>query len=202
MLSWQNILLYIGLAAVIFFILKAFTNNLLTNSHIIWIVLIIMVLVILLLNQCTLCTNNKNKELFKNVGTNYELSKSYRPPSPASRSPSPSSCPEYLDEDLENLKDEMEIDHNKYWAIKNKENQIKRKIRQEYTGEMPYTTTNPINTVPLGSKLYDYTYLPPENWFRAYEQPPVCITDNPANISSMTDPTIKGLVEFDTENMS
>ena len=197
MITWQNILLYIGVAAIIFFLLKALTTNMLTNSQISLIVLIIMVLVILLLNQCTLCSKNKNKETFRNVGgiRSPSAPSVYRP-----SEPSVSKCPDYSNEDLENLKDDMDIDYNRYSAIKNQENNAKKRIRQGYVREMVYTTTNPINTVPLGSTLHDYTYLPPENWFRAYEQPPVCIIDQPSNVSPIADPSISGLIEFESEN--
>ena len=64
---------------------------------------------------------------------------------------------------------------------------------------MVNTTTNPLNTVPLGTQLYGYTYMPPENWFRAYEQPPVCITDNNTTVNPVTDPSINCLLEYEIQ---
>lgn len=148
-----------------------------------------MVLIMLLLNQYTMCPNQR-KEPFRKI-------KKYFPPLSNHQS---NQAYDNYNEDLENLKNWLGIDHDKYREIKNREEQVKKTIRSTYSGDMIHTTTNPMNTVPLGSKLYPYTYLPPENWFRAYEQPPVCIVDKPATVSPLTDPTVHGLIEFDTMN--
>lgn len=50
--------------------------------------------------------------------------------------------------------------------IKTREANAMAKIVSKYQDNMIYTESHPFNTVPLGSKLYGYTYLPPENWYR------------------------------------
>jgi len=74
------------------------------------------------------------------------------------------------------------------------------KIQSMHKNDMANTNTHPFNTIPLGSQLYGYTYLPPENWFRAYEKPPICTTDKKCRIMPMSDASITGLMEFDTIN--
>jgi len=74
------------------------------------------------------------------------------------------------------------------------------KIQATHKDDMVYTTTHPFNTVPLGTQLYGYTYLPPENWFRAYERPPVCISKKSCPVCPVADPSTAGLLEFDSNN--
>jgi hypothetical protein len=75
----------------------------------------------------------------------------------------------------------------------------KQRIRDNYKYEMKYTKTNPFNTIPLGSQIYSWTYLPPENWFRGYEQPPVCITNDRCQVApNQPNENVPYLMEFDT----
>jgi len=99
------------------------------------------------------------------------------------------------------LKDIMGIDKEVYEKLGQEEQEAMGKIVGRYRDEMVYTSTHPFNTVPLGTQLYGYTYLPPENWFRAYEKPPVCVTDRRCPV----EPIYSGkdtvdLMEFDTSN--
>ena len=75
------------------------------------------------------------------------------------------------------------------------------RIAGGYKDEMVYTSTHPFNTVPLGTQLYGYTYLPPENWFRAYERPPVCVTDDRSPVVPVySSAGVSELMQFDTTN--
>lgn len=52
-------------------------------------------------------------------------------------------------------------------------------IKANYKYDMKYDNGNPLNTIPLGENPYknDYVYLPPSNWLKPFERPPVCVTD-------------------------
>lgn len=176
LITITNIILYIAFAAILYFIIKGFTGRCLSNIKIVIMIILILILMIFICNSNMVCSNGTT-EGFNTISSN-----------PLSV-PSP-----------QNLVNEFGIDQNKYSQIIRNEDEAKKRIRCTYQNEMIGTETNPLNTVPLGAALYDYTYLPPENWFRAYEKPPVCITDNPAKIRPMTSSTIYGLMEFETSD--
>jgi hypothetical protein len=94
----------------------------------------------------------------------------------------------------------MGIDKQTYEKLIENEKKAMNKIREKQRDEMVYTNTHPFNTIPLGTQLYGYTYLPPENWFRAYERPPVCVTDKQCPVCPIAESNTSGLMEFDTTN--
>jgi hypothetical protein len=101
------------------------------------------------------------------------------------------------DKDLDDLENIMGIDKDVLRKLIENEKKAKDVIRKTWRDEMVYTDSNPFNTVPLGTQLYGYTYLPPENWFRAYERPPVCVTDSPNNVMPIVEQDTIGLMQFD-----
>jgi hypothetical protein len=102
--------------------------------------------------------------------------------------------------DVEELINLTNADKSTIVKLAENANLAKQRIKDNYKYEMKYTKTNPFNTIPLGSQIYDYTFLPPENWFRGYEQPPVCITNDRCQVSpSMgSNEYLPYLMEFDT----
>jgi hypothetical protein len=107
---------------------------------------------------------------------------------------------QYRDPDIEDMKDVALLDRAKLEQLENNEDKARAEIRKGYKDEMKYTTSHEFNTRPLGAQIYSYTFLPPENWFRAYDRPPVCVTDkyNSVNPSTDSSSTVANLMEFDT----
>jgi hypothetical protein len=105
----------------------------------------------------------------------------------------------YPDKDVEDLKNIMMVDKKLISALDDNEKKAREVIRKNYQDDMRFTNTHEFNTVPLGSQIYSYTYLPPENWFRAYERPPVCISDQkcPVCPTISSGSSMVGLMEFD-----
>jgi hypothetical protein len=106
----------------------------------------------------------------------------------------------YPDPDITDLKDNMQVDKKLISQLNDREQKARQIIRSKYKDEMQYTNTHEFNTIPLGSQIYSYTYLPPENWFRAYERPPVCISNDTCPVCPVV---VNGnstaeLMEFDT----
>lgn len=210
MFSFEDGIKYIGLAVIFYFLIKAFADDKITNLHVVIIVVCIMVLVFFIGNQNFTCS--KKIEGFDEVNQNV-INKPYNR---LKNMPNQNiydhrdnninelknipnqNIYDYHDSDINDLRNVINIDEQQYQNIKNNENKIMDKIRSNYKDDMIHTTTHPFNTIPLGSQLYGYTYLPPENWFRAYEKPPVCVTNNRSPIYSMTSPSTAGLMEFDT----
>ncbi len=79
----------------------------------------------------------------------------------------------FLDDEYSNPKDKA------LQEKKERDAETEKKIKAKYKNEMKYDNGNALNTVPLGEKLYenDYVYLPPSNWMRPFERPPVCLTE-------------------------
>lgn len=202
MFSLQDLIRYVGLAAIIFFLIKAFANNKLNNKQIIFLVIAITLIVIFLICQYPSCRKTKEP---------YQITD---PPLVDSIYPGPDNTEykadqleklppmkEYVNEDMQNSKDIAGIDKELYHRLMKQEKKAMNKIRDNYRDQMVYTTTHPFNTVPLGTQLYGYTYLPPENWFRAYDAPPVCITDKKCPVCPILDTqNTSELMEFDTAN--
>lgn len=198
MVSLQNIIKYLGLAVIFYFLIKAFANNKLTNTQIVIVVLLIMIFVIFIASQNFNCPNKI--EGYQPTNTLIKFPAAYNMDESLDNTVNDDNSDniDYVDDDIKDFKDI--IDNQKYQNIKNNEMEVKNNIRSKYKYDMIYTQTNPLNTVPLGSQLYGYTYLPPENWFRAYEKPPVCITDKRCAICPISDPSIAGLMEFDSSS--
>lgn len=201
MLSFQDLVKYIGLALIFFFLIKAFSNQFLSNIQIIIIVVCIMVLVIFLACQNFTC---QNKQKFEGYQSGLQINASAFDKN--NKNIDQTKNQDYVDadledlEDLEDLKDNMNINRDKYQDIKNREKEAMKRIRSGYENDMVHTTSHPFNTVPLGTQLYDYTYLPAENWFRAYENPPPCIMDEQTIVEPIGNSSITGLMEFDSVN--
>jgi hypothetical protein len=214
MFSLQDGIKYVGLAIIIFFLIKAFISDKMDNKQIVVLVIAIMAIVIFLVCHRSDCP----KERFKNQRERKLAGREYYeitdPPIVDSIYPGPENTEERSapllpppppiknrNKDIQDFMDIMGIDKQLYEKLIKRENKAKEKIRQNYRDEMVYTTTNPFNTVPLGTQLYGYTYLPPENWFRAYERPPVCVSDSRCPVCPIADGgSTSGLMEFDTSN--
>lgn len=194
MISIPNIVKYLGLAAIFYFFIKAFASNKLTDLQIALIVTIIMIFVIFIAGQNFSCIRREGYQVSNGIQMDENINDNgieiYQGNDDFS----------YEDDDFKKLKDEMGIDNIKYQQIKDREKEAMNRIRSKYKYDMVRTTSNPLNTVPLGASIYGYTYLPPENWFRAYECPPVCITDKKCPVCPIMDPLVANLMEFDTEN--
>lgn len=201
MSSLSDIVKYVGLAVIIYLLSRAFTHNQLDHKQSIIFTLIVLGIVFLLhkshKNKCA--TNEK-----------YQITD---PPIVSSIYPGPDNTefrPEYVerpnkeikyeDPDINDFKDIMRINKDVYEKLIDNEERAENKIRKKYRDEMVYTKSHPFNTIPLGTQLYGYTYLPPENWFRAYERPPVCVTDKKCPVCPITSSNVEGLMEFDTGN--
>jgi hypothetical protein len=202
MISLIDGIKYLGLTAILYFLIRAFADDKLSNIELIVLVIIIMVLVI---TTCSFLSKPKCP-----IREHYQVTD---PPVVPSIYPGPSNQDEVLgtvqippplpasaeDRDIRDFKSIVPINKHLYHELVEEENRAKNKIRESYTNEMVFTQTNPLNTVPLGTQLYGYTYLPPENWFRAYERPPICITEYPDMVQPIGEGhTIDNLLQFDT----
>lgn len=197
MITLQDGIKYIGIAAVIYFLIKAFTQDQLDNSQIALLVVIIMALVIFIMNQQTTCPKQKE---------NYQI---LQTPIVPSIYPGPQTEPpvetnqevpkcnyKYVDKDIQDMKSIAGLNLKVYDELVENEQKAMDKIRSKFTNEMVYTDTHPFNTIPLGTQIYGYTYLPPENWFRAYERPPICATDKRCTVCPVTDGSTSDLLQF------
>lgn len=194
MITLQDGIKYIGLAAIIYFLIKAFAANILSDKHILILVILIMAVVIFIANQKVGC--DRRIEGFQQQIDG--ITKQPDTPQGASNSSNDWNKQNYNSQDFEDIKNLMNLDIGTYNRLNEQEKQAINKIKSKYRDDMVYTQTNPLNTVPLGSQLYGYTYMPPENWFRAYERPPVCITDKKCQVCPVADASIAGLLEFDS----
>lgn len=198
MFSLQDLIKYLGSAAIIYFLIKAFTHDKLNNTNISIIVICIMALIIFITMQNSSCSTKNKIEGYQSVNQYMVDSVYANPNNEESYHAILNKDNTYEDEDVRDFKDIMGIDKKMYEKMEQNEKKAMKKIKSKYQDEMVYTTTHPFNTVPLGTQLYGYTFLPPENWFRAYERPPICITDKVNKVQSVADPSIAGLLEFDT----
>lgn len=186
MVSFTAIIAYIGLAAIIYFLIKAFAYNKLSSKDIAVLVAIIMLLVIFIASQRYTCP--KRYEGFTNSVVTGSI------PGRETKSTA------VAEDDNQQLKNIIGIDADRYNQIKEKEQAAMDRIRATHRDDMVHTRTHPFNTVPLGSQLYGYTFMPPENWFRAYEAPPICETNGIISMSYRPDPRTASLLELDTKN--
>jgi hypothetical protein len=205
MISFQDSVKYIGLAVIIYFLIKAFTEESINDKQIAFLVLCIMGIVLFLSYQSSRsakCPKSK-KESYQI--TDPPLVDSIYPQKPNSDLRTPGVTPnykntEYKDPDIQDFKDIMRIDKQTFEKLMKNEQKAMDVIQDNYRNEMVYTETHPFNTIPLGTQLYGYTYLPPENWFRAYERPPVCVTDKRCPVCPTAYSNTAELMQFDTSN--
>ena len=202
MFSLNDIIKYVGFALITYFLLKAFANNKLSNKEISLIVLIITIMVIIICSQKSNCSKNRF-ETFANMESDKSNKSSDANPigsGTGTRTGIESGnklSPE--NKNVQELAKLFGIDLDKYNQIIDRENNVKKQIKSKYTNDMIHTTTNPLNTIPLGASIYGYTYLPPENWFRAYEMPPVCHSfGGNTKIHYPAPKSTEGLLELDT----
>jgi hypothetical protein len=200
MISLQDSVRYIGLTIVIWCLLKALGSDMsdMSNPKTIFL-LVAIVFVVLLLTHRRSCDKKEEYQMTAppvvdsiypqrdNTDTKPDKEKRYMDV-------------EYEDADIKDFKDIMAIDKKTYKKILDNEQNAMDAIQKKHTNEMVYTTTNPFNTVPLGTQLYGYTYLPPENWFRAYERPPVCVTEQKCPVCPISGSSTADLMQFDTSN--
>lgn len=104
----------------------------------------------------------------------------------------------YSDPDIKDMEDIAMIDKSKMEQLQLNEDKARAEIRKGYKDEMKYTTSHEFNTRPLGAQIYSYTMLPPENWFRAYDRPPVCVSDKYNTVVPSYSSSYANLMEFDT----
>ena len=206
MISLEDGIKYLALIAIIYFLIKAFVADRLGNTEIGLLVLFIMIPVIFI---CMRFSKKCKKRL---MTEHYQITD---PPVVPSIYPGPPNVDAVLGKvqippplppsaqnlDVQDFKSIVPIDLQVYEGLIGEEDAAKNRIRQSYANEMVFTETNPLNTVPLGTQLYGYTFLPPENWFRAYERPPVCITNNPNIVRPIGEGNyVADLLEFDTQS--
>lgn len=202
---------YVGFIAIMYFLIKAFVGESINNTK--TIVLIILIVVIFLF-----INTNSSKftpyESFRNNIEHYQitdtpvtnsvypqiLNSNVHKPLPSEITLQKPTNRSYTNADLELLKTLGNVDPQSYNAVSQNELNAQKKIADNFTNDMVYTKTNPLNTLPLGAQVYGYTYLPPENWFRGYDKPPVCVTEKPAVVCPAPIPGLTGLMEFDTSN--
>lgn len=102
------------------------------------------------------------------------------------------------DQDMIDFMNLSKLDKEKYEKMMFIEDAAKEGIKERYTNEMVYTTSNPFNTLPLGRDLNPYTYLPEFAWYRGYEQPPVCIpSPNDCPVCPLAPSGTTDLMHFD-----
>jgi len=204
-MSFQDSVKYIGLALIIYFLIKAFTEDVIDDKQIAALVLLIMAIVVFLSWQTPKCAKSRHVTRESYQITDPPLVDSIYPqknnadPKPAGVDPHYKNT-EYKDPDITDFKDIMRIDKQTYRKLMNNEQKAMDVITDNYRNEMVYTNTHPFNTIPLGTQLYGYTYLPPENWFRAYERPPVCVTDKRCPVCPTAYSNTAELMQFDTSN--
>lgn len=191
----------IGLAAIIFLLIKAFAGEALSNAQ------TLMLLVFIMIPVLFVCYQNKSQ---CKITEPYQVTDppvtSSIYPGPPNRDPVlgrvqiPPPIPSANDDlDVQDYKDILPINKEIYADLVDNEEIAKNKIRQTYTNEMVFTESHPFNTVPLGTQMYGYTFLPPENWFRAYDRPPVCISNERPLMEPIVDGnSTRDLLEFDT----
>lgn len=203
MIPLEDAIKYIGVIAIIYFLIKAFVEDKMNNREICLLTLFITIPIV------ALCIQLPKKKRVNQV-EHYQITD---PPIVPSIYPGPSNQDAVLgtvkvppplpasaqDLDVQDFKSIVPINLQTYEGLIDEENRAKDKIRQSYTNEMVFTETNPLNTVPLGTQLYGYTFLPPENWFRAYERPPICITNNRSTVLPIGEGSqFADLLEFDS----
>lgn len=201
---------YTALILIIYFLIKAIIDDKIDNTKIIMLSVLIMIPVFLM-EWSSPCRNKSVREGYQ--VTDPPLVPSIYPGPPnkdrvlgtvAYPPPYPGSYINAINQDVEDQKSIAGINMKVYDELIAEENRAKDKIRAAYTNEMIFTETNPINTVPLGTQLYGYTYLPPENWFRAYNKPPVCLIEKNEKMAVVRPidegAYIQDLLEFDTYN--
>jgi len=181
----EKLVKYGGLALITFLLIKAFTDGTLSEKNTYVLVGLIMIPIVLVGFGSGVCPRVKE---------NYQITD---PPIVPSIYPGPPNQdrvlgtvtapppmpPMPIDQDIKDQMSITGIDMKIYDALGAEEQRAKDKIRASYTNDMVYTESNPLNTIPLGTQIYGYTYLPAENWFRAYERPPPCLVEGKGTLS-------------------
>jgi len=186
------------IVVISYFLIKAFMDEKVNDMNASLISLVIGLSINYALSKNMLSTEVQKKEGFYDVGNgrcnDYYAKSVYDPEYEKDKKEI-----KYTDPDLEDMKDVALIDRKKLSELEQNEEKARAKIRSTYKDEMKYTNSHEFNTRPLGAQIYSYTMLPPENWFRAYDRPPVCVSEkyntvNPALSLANT----ANLMEFDT----
>lgn len=103
--------------------------------------------------------------------------------------------------DVEDMKDLMGIDRERYAILRDNVNAAKSRIASRWKDEMKYTESNPFNTIPLGANLdKGYTMLDPIQWFRAWDRPPVCHTDKQCPVCPVAPSGTDEYLQFDARD--
>jgi hypothetical protein len=205
MISLQDSIKYIAMAIILYCLLKAFCPDLtMKDQELACLVISIVFVVFILTYQNGKCNKKEKKDIETYQMTAPPLVDSIYPEKLNIDEKPDIEIPyrniEYADDDIKDFKDIMAIDKKTFKKLMENEQKAMKRVQDRHTNEMVYTTTHPFNTVPLGTQLYGYTYLPPENWFRAYERPPVCVTDQRCPVCPSGYNGTADLMQFDTSN--
>lgn len=199
MLNLNKLFFYLLQGLVIFLLIKALTPE--TNNANIAFLSAAIIIVVIVLNRETFEKPERMTTVSaSNTGGGIIESVFSGPPTaPPRKLVRDVDTTKYPDEDIEDLKDIMMVDKKLIQRLDENEKKAREKIRAEYKDDMRFTNTHEFNTIPLGSQIYSYTMLPPENWFRAYERPPTCISDRkcPVCPTISSGSSMVGLMEFE-----
>jgi len=253
MISFENIVTYLGAAGIIYCLVKAFTDDTVDDVNIGIMIAIIMVVIIFLTNKNKLTEGFSTTDapvqdgLFESAdgtvtgvfkpkvdnflggdvvtgvtktGTNIPVNiaaaeianttepqitleeraiiEKIRPIERPLEQPRRQFDYRTNDQDMIDFMNLSKLDKEKYEKMMFIEDAAKEGIKERYTGEMVYTSSNPFNTLPLGRDLNPYTYLPEFAWYRGYEQPPVCIpSPNDCPVCPLAPSGTTDLMHFD-----
>lgn len=253
MISFENIVTYLGAAGIIYCLVKAFTDDTVDDVNIGIMIAIIMVVIIFLTNKNKLTegfsttdapvqdglfesTDGTVTGVFKPKVDNYlggdvvtsvaktginvpiniapaeianttepqitleerAIIEKIRPIERPLEQPRRQFDYRTNDQDMIDFMNLSKLDKEKYEKMMFIEDAAKEGIKERYTGEMVYTSSNPFNTLPLGRDLNPYTYLPEFAWYRGYEQPPVCIpSPNDCPVCPLAPSGTTDLMHFD-----
>jgi len=170
MLSSQHLLIFLALAIIIFFLLKAFVGNKLSNIQIVLIILAIMLIVIFISGQDIGCRRKKSAEKYQSVDNKLSTFKS----------------------NYDILVTEEENDDPNEFNQPNQTNQPNQ------CPNIVASTINPKpKNTGKNSDPYGYTYLSPKLWYQDYDTVPICITNERCRTCPMVEPLTNGLLEVD-----
>lgn len=212
MITFDDGVKYIGLIAVVYFVVKAFVHDKITNKQTYLLVMIITVPIIALAihmsqKKCNRRDVVRERQIYEPQFDSLSFSRTpgvvepfqiTDPPITSSIYPGPLNAdpvlgkvnipqtpPAFNFPEVAGIENSGVINKQNYQGLIAQEERAKDNIRQSWTNEMIFTESNPLNTIPLGSQVYQMTYLPPENWFRGYDTPPVCIMDRPSVVNAI-----------------
>ena len=187
----NNILKYVGLTVFVYFLIKTFSNNNMTNTQIYVVVgLVVMTVFIMANNNEGSCPRRFAEGYKKKDKKNTSPTTGHTHPTTGhthstTGHPTTGHSHDTDDEHESDTDDDYETEENMelkksvgfrddvHKKIKEQESKAKQKVISKK--KKTKSRTNPLNTVPLGTSHFNYTMMPVENWFRAYDKPPICL---------------------------